>query len=510
MSSPLVLTFDIGTQSARAMIFNKFGAIVEQEQARYEKPYYSKMPGWAEQRPDFYWETMCDMAQKLKARNPIAFDSIEAVTLTTFRGSNLCVGINGKPIRDLIVWLDSREAKVTKPLAPFIAVYAKLTNSTSTVNHFRSAAFCNWIMDNEPDIWENTYKFLYISTYLIYKLTGNFKDSYASTLGYMPLDYKGKKWMNDNDYRRFVCDVPKAKLCELVAPGESLGGVTHEAGKATGIKEGLPVIATGSDIGCSTIGLSCCTEDKIAISLGTTATIQFTSDKYVEPAQFVPGYPSLIDGKYSCEQQIYRGMWIVSWFKEQFGEKEQLEALEQNIIPEEVFNHKMTAIPPGSDGLILQPYFSRGVIRSFSRGAFVGIQDYHTRIHFYRAIIEGLLFTLLEGMEVMEKRIKKEFKEIYLGGGGAKSDEICQMAADMFGLPVHTVQTAETTGLGSSIMAFVALKQYPSVEAACEEMVHIKKKYIPNPQNHKTYNQIYHDSWLRISDIMEPIYKKKH
>lgn len=128
-------------------------------------------------------------------------------------------------------------------------------------------------------------------------------------------------------------------------------------------------------------------------------------------------------------------------------------------------------------------------------------------MHFYRSIIEGINFALLDGLRSMEKRLGTKVKEIYLGGGGSKSKEICQITADMFGLPVKKVQTSEVALLGSSMLAFVALGIYKNLEEAKAEMVHLKDVFLPNRKNHKLYKELYKDVFRQIFSRLGPLYK---
>lgn len=104
-------------------------------------------------------------------------------------------------------------------------------------------------------------------------------------------------------------------MCDLIEPGEIVGYITKEASLDLGIKEGTPVIASGSDKGCETLGSGCVDSTGASLSLGTTATVQMTTDKYIETEPFVPTYPAVLPGKYNPEIEIYRGYWMISWFK---------------------------------------------------------------------------------------------------------------------------------------------------------------------------------------------------
>jgi sugar (pentulose or hexulose) kinase len=115
MTEPLVLTFDIGTQSTRALLVDRHGAIADVCQEKYEEPYFSKNPGWAEQKPDFYYDCLCRTGRELCARNREALERVIAVTVTTIRDTALCLDENNVPLRDVILWLDKRQADFNDP-----------------------------------------------------------------------------------------------------------------------------------------------------------------------------------------------------------------------------------------------------------------------------------------------------------------------------------------------------------------------------------------------------------
>ena len=97
------------------------------------------------------------------------------------------------------------------------------------------------------------------------------------------------------------------------------------------------------------------------MSYGTTATINTTNRKHIEPIKFLPAYPSAIPKLFCSEIMIYRGFWMVSWFKKEFGLRERHIAEQRGIEPEALFDELVNAVPPGSMGLMLQPYWTPGV-----------------------------------------------------------------------------------------------------------------------------------------------------
>lgn len=125
----------------------------------------------------------------------------------------------------------------------------------------------------------------------------------------------------------------------------------------------------------------------------------------------------------------------------------------------------------------------------------------------YRAIIEGLNFALMDGMYGMERRSGQKIRHLYLGGGGSRSDEICQITANMFGLPVSRIQTHESCALGAAICSFVSLGKFTSYEDAIAHMVRIRDTFTPDAEEHKLYDRIYREVYRRYYRAVTPLHK---
>ena len=363
-------------------------------------------------------------------------------------------------------------------------------------------------MQHEPDVWAKTAKFVMLPTYLNFKLTGVLADTPANMIGHIPFDYKNRRWMKPGGLTRCFCDVPEEKLCRLIPSGSTVGKITKEFSALTGVPEGLPLISTGSDKGCETLGLSVTTPDKASISFGTTATIQLAVKDYFEPQKFLPAYPAVISDMYNPEIEIYRGFWLLSWFVQEFGTAEAQEAEKLGCAPEKILDERIKDIPAGSDGLLLQPYWTSGILKPNSMGAVVGFSDFHTRYHLYRAIIEGIDLELFMALDIMERRSGLKIRELYVSGGGARSDVVCHITADVFGLPVKRIQTHEACSIGSSMAGFVSMGVFRDYDEAAAGMVHVKDTFEPDMENHRVYMEIYKKAYCKIYGKLEPIYKR--
>lgn len=510
MTAKYVMAIDQGTQSARAIVFDLKGNLIAVKKVPIQ-PYYSTQPGWAEQDPLVFWEAICQACQGLWHEKGINPQDIAGVGLTTQRSTVINLDSDLNPLRPAMVWLDQRRTPKNK--LPSISVLWKflfaLSGMTDTVSYIQSEAEANWLATYQPEIWKETEKIVYLSGYLTYKLTGKLIDSAGCQVGYLPFDYKKQSWAGKSDWKWDALPITKSQLIDIVPPGSLLGEISPEAAQATGIPVGLPLIATAADKATEVIGAGCLTPEIACLSYGTTATINTTHKKYLEVIPLIPPYPSAIPGAYSLEIQIYRGYWMVNWFKEEFGKLEELLAKEMNTEVEALFDNLVNQAPAGCNGLILQPYWSPGlkIPGPEAKGAIIGFGDVHNRAYFYRSILEGLAYSLKEGLERTEKHSHIPITSIRVAGGGSQSRGAMQITADIFGLPVSKPHVYEASGLGAAINVAVGLNMHPNYEKAIEEMSHTSETFLPNPETNKLYTQLYERVYKRMYKQLKPLYE---
>jgi sugar (pentulose or hexulose) kinase len=508
MPESTILAIDNGTQSVRALLFDLHGNIVAKAQVHLEA-YFSTHPGWAEHDPEDYWQAVCTACQRLWQENPGVRDTVQGVAVTTQRGTMINLGADGQPLRPAITWLDQRRTNTVPPISLLWQSAFKLAGVSHTINYFRGEAEANWIKAHQPAIWEQTRQYVMLSGYLNHRLCGRFVDSVGSQVGYLPFDYKRLAWAGPRDWKWQALAVKPEWLPELVAPGTRMGAITPQAGAATGIPVGTPLLAAAADKACEVIGAGCREPHIGCLSYGTTATINTTSSRYLEVTPFIPPYPSAIPGAYSTEVQIFRGYWMVNWFKEQFGHPEQHQSSALGVPPEALFDELVNSVPPGSMGLMLQPYWSPGIKipGPEAKGAIIGFGDVHTRAHVYRAILEGLAYALREGKERIEQRSGVPITELRISGGGSQSDAAMQLTADIFGLPTSRPHVYETSGLGAAIDAAVGLGLHPDFSTAVAAMTRIGKTFEPLATHHATYDALYHRVYQKMYGRLQPLYR---
>ena len=502
-----ILAIDHGTQSVRAMLFNAKGDLLARVRVPIE-PYYSTAPGLAEQDPELFWKSVCDACQQLWKMEGVDKSSIASVALTTQRATMLNVDANNQPLRPAISWLDQRRIEGLPPVGGLWGLAFKVAGASETVAYLQAEAEANWLRVNQPEIWKATHKYLFLSGFLTHRLVGRFVDSVGCQVGYVPFDYKTQRWASKSDWKWQALPMDPALLPDLIPVGQPLGQITPPASQATGIPAGLPLIASAADKATEVLGAGALEPHVACLSYGTTATINTTHKKYIEIIPLIPPYPSAVPHLYNMELQVYRGYWMVSWFKQEFGLREQGLASQRNIEPEELFDELVNAVPPGSQGLVLQPYWSPGLRfpGPEARGAIIGFSDVHTRAHVYRAILEGLAFAMREGKERTEKRAGVPITSLRVAGGGSQSDAAMQLTADVFGLPASRPHLYDASGLGAAINAAVGAGLHPDYPSALAAMTRVGKTFEPQPAAQAVYNRLYNEVYLRMYGKLHELY----
>ena len=508
MENKCVIAIDYGTQSVRVSIIDDHGKFLAFEQERYNKPYFSPKPGYCEQDPNFYYDNMCKAAKRLAEKHPDLMRKAVSISSTCFRDTAVYLDKDFNIVRPSIIWLDQRQADLKRKLPWWQSVAFWFVNMTKTVNLNRKRTPAIWLQENEPENWAKIKHYVPLNVYFNYRMLGVLKDSASNMIGHYPLNFRKGKWYKKGALKGELYNIDPDLMPEIAPVGTVIGKITKECSLETGFPEGLQYITTGNDKSCEALGSGQVDSDSAHISYGTSSSIAVISQDYFEPEKFLPSYIASFPGWYSGEVQIYRGYWMLTWFVQQFGQNESIEAQIEKVAPEELLNEKLMDIPPGSDGLILQPYWGPGLSRPLAKGAVIGFFDVHTKFHFYRAIIEGIGFALKEGLDSIEKRSHKKVKYLTIAGGGSRSDAICQITADLFDLPVYKSETFENSSLGCACAQFLALKRYNSLNDVKKNMIRYVKVFTPNKKDVKEYKELYEKVYVKVYPSLLNIYKE--
>lgn len=502
------VVIDGGTQNIKAFIFDENGNELHGESSPVIT-YSAPEPDFAEQDAQAYLRTVQEVTRRAVQNSEISRDTIAGVAITTHRSTIVPVDRNGTPIRPAITWLDERKTEGLKmPGGPVMSLAFKVARMEERLREYQRRSKFNWLKRREPENYARTFKFLTISSYILHSLTGEFKDCSAMIVGLFPIDLKGLRW---HPWKIIydVLGVERNRLPALVSPVEVAGKVSEEGARQFGVPEGLPVIVGAGDKQSELLGAGVTRSGIAEISYGTAAVIELLSSKYVtHPRMDFFTWGSAIPGHWALEGFVGRGYWMVSWFRKEFGKREEEEALKLGLPPEVVLDKQLTDIPAGSMGLLVQPYWHPRENDPLSKGAMIGFSGEHTRKHVYRAIIEGIAYELRRLGELMVRHSGIPITELRVGGGGSQSDEIMQITADVFGLPARRMHTSNLAALGAAIDAAVALRVYKNFPESVERMVRIKTTFQPAEENTRIYDRLFREVYVRMYPALSPLHNR--
>lgn len=507
MDKEFIIAVDSGTQSIRAIVYDRSGREIAKSQQELE-PYFSVKPGWAEQKPDDYWTNFCRVVKEVMKHKDVDPKKIGGLGITTQRGCIIPMDKDGTPLRNCIIWLDQRFTENPPPVDWKIKALFTVIGKAELIKLIQKNSKFTWIYTYEPEVYKKTKIFGQITTFFVKKLTDSFNDCASMYVGYWPLESKKFDWYGIDGILDVFC-IRRDHLPTLFKPNEVLGHVTKKAAQETGLPEGLPVIVGAGDKQSESLGAGAITPDIGTISYGTATTMEVMTKKFIESNKlYYFTWCSALPDAWNLECFIYRGFWMAKWFIQQLGYREAVEAEKQGVAPEALLDTVIRDIPPGSMGLMLQPYWTPHPSQKFSKGSIIGFGSVHTRAHIYRSILEGIAYELRRLGELVQKDTKVPLKELRVGGGGSRSDMAVQIAADVFNLPAKRMRNFENCAMGAAIDAAVATEMFSGFDEAVESMVQTGDTFEPIPENHKIYDDLFNDVYMKTYGALAPLYRR--
>jgi len=490
MNEKYILGIDCGTQSTKVVVFDFEGKVITS--AKENIPIKRMRSDWAEQNAEDWWNSLCSALRLVT--NDIDRKKIVGLALAYQRETFVPVDLKFNPLRPAFLWMDQRATKealeVRKVMSDsqFSSITGKFLNPTPSIMKIK------WIKNNEPHIWEKIYKILTVGAYINYKLTDKLIDSAAGTDTTGLFNIRTGKW---SDELLSISGLNSSQLFDVRPSGFKVGHVTKTASQSTGLYEGTPVFLAGGDGQVFAVGVGAIKESVMAVSIGTSGTCDIHGTK-IDLKSGSRALVSCIEGLYIHESVLMSAANTVSWFVRNF---ESIEQEKQNESAEKKLDQEISTIPPCSDGLITIPYL-RGCMMPYNdpntRGATLGWSDIHTKLHFYKSILEGIAFEIRLIIDNYEKNSGVKISSIKIGGGGAASSTWSQIIADIVGMKIQISDTTENTALGAAIMAAYGLNIYANIDSAISNMCRTKNSFVPNDIRSSLYNKFFHEIYKEV------------
>lgn len=501
-----ILAHDLGTSGNKASIFSEDGNLIASETTAYET-FYTNNSSWVEQNANDWWEAVCTSTNRLLKKVEFDVSSIVAVSFSGQMMGCLCVDENGNTLKNSMIWADQRSQEQVKKIEKSISQdeFYKIVGHRNTASYGIQKLM--WVKENEPEIYEKTYKMLNAKDFIIYKLTGKFMTDYSDANGSGCFNINTLKW-SERILKAAGIDINK--LPEAKASTHIVGGIIESASLLTGLAINTPVILGAGDGVTANVGAGSIHEGETYACLGTSAWITTTTKEPIyDPQMRTVNWVHAIPGYYAPNGTMQYAGGAYSWLKDTFyGEENKNHTAGQSIY--ELINEKIEKVPAGSNGVTFLPYLlGERAPRwdSFSRGTIIGLQSTTTKADISRAVIEGVIMNLNIIMNSLRNRIN--ISELTVIGGGAKGSVWSEIMADAFDCKVKIPNILnEASSMGAAVIAGVGVGLFENFDVI-NKFIKIEKIIEINENNRAVYDEklaIFNEYY----EALAPIYKRYH
>jgi xylulokinase len=470
-----VLGIDVGTGGTRAVIMDELGHAVASATEEHE-PFTSSQIGWAEQRPEDWWRATGVAVRKALAERLLKPEQIACVGLSGQMHGAVLLDETDKVVRPAILWCDVRTDAQCRQLNERIGAerLIQLTCNPALTNFTLTKLL--WVRENEPENWKRVRSVMLPKDYVRFRLTGERATDVADASGTLMLDVASRRWSEEVLQAAEIDSSLLPALCESPA---ICGKICGLGAATTDLKPGTPVVAGAGDQAAGAVGMGIVAPGSVSATIGTSGVVFAATDRpALDPRGRLHTFCHAVPGRWHVMGVTQAAGLSLRWFRDNFGTLNKDPRVGDAY---EALTAEAVAAPPGSDGLLFAPYLMgerTPHLDSQARGIFAGLTVSHTRAHVIRAILEGVAFSLKDTFMIFAE-IGVPVENIRLGGGGARSALWRQIQADVYGQTVETVGTEEGAAYGAAILAAVGVGLWPSVEAACQHVVHTDQRISP-------------------------------
>ncbi|GER67069.1 xylulose kinase [Weizmannia acidilactici] len=469
---------DLGTSSVKVLLVDQNGRVVSSVSKPY--PLIQPRPGYSEQDPEEWVEKTVQALKELVEESKVPRDDIEGLSFSGQMHGLVLLDENYRVIRNAILWNDTRTTEQCKQIERELGGKLLEITKNPALEGFTLPKIL-WVKKYEPENLKKARVFLLPKDYLRFRLTGTIGMDYSDAAGTLLLDIVNKSWSTDI-LRAF--DIPSGICPPLVETEDEVGRLIPEIAEKCGLSPDVKVFAGGADNACGAIGAGILEEGKALCSIGTSGVfLSYEKDKNKNFGGKVHLFNhGQKDSYYTMGVTLAAG-YSLSWFKDTFA----------NCQPFTDLLEEAALSPIGANGLIFTPFLV-GERTPYAdakiRGTFTGIDSSHTKRDFARAVIEGIVFSIHESVEIFRNYGKKIDTVISIGGG-AKSDLWLQIQADVFNATVIKLQNEQGPGMGAAMIAASGLGWYPSLKDCTEAFIQPGQTFEPIPENVSRYQAFY-------------------
>lgn len=473
-----VIGVDLGTSAVKTLLMDRSGTIVAEATRSY--PLFHDRPSWSEQRPEDWVTATIEAMKEVAAAEGVNAAAIEGISFSGQMHGLVLLNDKGEVVRPAILWNDTRTTEQCREIEKVLGDTLLTVTRNPALEGFTLPKIL-WVRQHEKELFDQATIFLLPKDYVRYRLTGELHMDYSDAAGTLMLDVAGKTWSQEVLAAFQLSD----SFCPPLVESHGLvGTLLSEVAAATGLSTATKVFAGGADNACGAIGAGILSEGLTLSSIGTSGVIlSYENDKTKDFGGKVHFFNhGKQDAFYAMGVTLAAG-YSLSWFKKTFAANESYDELLSGV----------ENVKPGSNGLLFTPYLVGERTPHADpniRASFIGIDGTHERIHFARAVMEGITYSLNESVDMFRQAGKTVDKVVSIGGG-AQNPAWLQMQADIFNATVVSLENEQGPGLGAAMLAAYGCGWFESLEACANQFVKHADSYEPNPQAVETYAALF-------------------
>jgi glycerol kinase len=452
-----ILSFDQGTTSSRAIVFDKAGAIFSTAQKEFTQIF--PQPGWVEHDANEIWSTQIGVAAEAITKAGLSIQNIAAIGITNQRETTVVWDKKtGIPVYNAIVWQDRRTADYCDQLKAAGHATSIQEKTGLIVDAYFSATKVKWILDNVAGARERAVNgellMGTIDTWLVWKLTNGqvHVTDVSNASRTMLYNIHSLHW--DQDLLELF-DIPAAML-PLVKSSSEIYGTTQSILTS----HPVPIAGIAGDQQAALFGQQCTQPGMVKNTYGTGCfMLMNTGEKPVASTnQLLTTIAWQVNGvtHYALEGSVFIAGAVVQWLRD--GLKIIRTSAEIETLAAEVSSADGVYVVPAFAGLGA-PYWNQ-----HARGTIVGITRGTTSAHIARAAVESIAFQTMDVLKAMEADSGISIKELRVDGGATVNNMLMQFQADLLQTAVVRPTTVETTALGAAYLAGLAVGFWGSVD----------------------------------------------
>jgi len=498
-----LIGIDIGTTGTKTLLIDEGGRIIESTTVEY--PMATPRPQWAEQDPEDWWQATVESIQEVLGRSGIRRDELAGLGLTGQMHGMVLLDAQGRVLRPCIMWNDQRTGAQCAWIMDTIGRERFLELTLNPALPGFTAPKIIWTREHEPDVFARAAKVLLPKDYIRYRLTGVYATEVSDASGTALFDVARRTWSQP------VLDalgIPGEWMPECTESPVVSGHITAQVADQTGLPVGLPVVGGGGDQAAGGVGNGIVEPGLVSVTLGTSGVLfAYTDEPRRDPEGRLHTFCHAVPGKWHVMGVTLAAGGSFRWFRDTLGQMETHVGRLSGVDPYQILTAEAAEAPVGSEGLLYLPYLS-GERAPYpdpnARGVFMGLTLRHDKRHIIRSILEGVVYSLRDSLEIF-RAIGVPIGQVRASGGGARSPMWRQILADVFGTELVTINMTEGAPYGAALLAGVGTGVYGSVPEACATAIRVESRLEPIPANQLLYDE-YYAVYRSLYPALKPAY----